>query len=65
MPPTKKRTPSKRKPRSLVVARLENISKIVFRKHYDLITEIIGNSPGIWYIKNSEGDWVKLADYTG
>jgi len=38
----------KRNPRSLVVQKLENVSKDVFRKHYDLITKLVGSSPGIY-----------------
>ncbi len=43
-----KRKKSNSKPRSLVIKRLENVSKDVFRKHYDLITELVGNSHGIY-----------------
>jgi hypothetical protein len=38
----------KRNPRSLVIQKLENVSKEVFRKHYDLITRLVGSSPGIY-----------------
>lgn len=41
----KKRTKSTR---SLVVQRLERVSKDVFRKHFSMITELIGGSPGIY-----------------
>lgn len=34
--------------RSLVVNRLENVSKEAFRKYYGLITELVGNSPGVY-----------------
>ena len=34
--------------RPLVVNRLENVSKDIFRKYYDLITELVGDSPGIY-----------------
>jgi Restriction Enzyme Adenine Methylase Associated len=34
--------------RPLVVNRLENVSKDVFKKYYPLITELVGNSPGIY-----------------
>jgi len=37
-----------KKPRSLVVHRLENISKTLFKKYYNLITDLIGSSPGIY-----------------
>ncbi len=39
---------SKRSPRSLVTQKLENVSKDLFRNHYDLVTELIGTSPGIY-----------------
>ena len=38
----------KKNPRSLVVKRLENVSKDVFRKYYGLITDLVGSSPGIY-----------------
>jgi arsenate reductase-like glutaredoxin family protein len=38
----------KRGVRSLVVSRLENVSKDVFRKYYSSITDLIGNSYGIY-----------------
>ena len=38
----------KRTPRSLVTQRLERVSKDVFRKHFSLITELVGSSPGIY-----------------
>lgn len=34
--------------RSLVLHRLENISKEIFKRYYSLITELIGSSPGIY-----------------
>ncbi len=34
--------------RPLVVNRLENVSKDVFKKYYPLITELVGDSPGIY-----------------
>lgn len=34
--------------RPLVLDRLENVSKDVFKKYYPLITELVGNSPGIY-----------------
>ena len=43
---TKKST--KRGVRNLVVSRLENVSKDVFRKYFGSITELIGNSHGIY-----------------
>lgn len=39
---TKKRT------RSLVIGRLENVSKELFRRHYRLITDLVGSSPGVY-----------------
>jgi len=38
----------KRTPRTLVVQKLENVSKEAFRTHYDLITQLVGTSPGIY-----------------
>ena len=38
----------KRSSRGLVVHRLENVSKVVFRKHYNLITALVGSSPGVY-----------------
>ena len=37
-----------RKPRDLFSNRLEKVSKDIFKKHYPLITELIGDSPGIY-----------------
>lgn len=34
--------------RPLVLNRLENVSKDVFKKYYPLITELVGDSPGIY-----------------
>ncbi len=39
---------SNSKPRSLVTKKLENVSKELFRKHYDLITDLVSNSHGIY-----------------
>lgn len=44
---TRKRA-RKRNPRTLVVQKLENVSKEAFRKHYDLITKLVGTSLGIY-----------------
>lgn len=43
-------TNAKKSPSShpLVLDRLENVSKDVFKKYYPLITELVGNSPGIY-----------------
>ena len=35
-------------PRSLVVNRIEKVSKDMFRRYFGLITELVGNSPGIY-----------------
>lgn len=34
--------------RSLVINRLENVSKDVFKQYFPLITELVGDSPGIY-----------------
>lgn len=39
---------SSRKTRSLVTKKLERVSKDVFRKYFQLITDLVGNSPGIY-----------------
>lgn len=44
----KKKKIKKRTSRSLVVQRLENVSKALFRRYYGLITELVGSSPGIY-----------------
>jgi hypothetical protein len=41
-------TPNTSNRRTLVVNRLEMGSKDVFRQHYGLITELIGDSPGVY-----------------
>jgi hypothetical protein len=48
MKPRKRRTPKRTGPRALVVNRLENVSKDVFKQYYALITELVGDSPGIY-----------------
>ena len=48
MPLVKKKTKKKRTARSLVTNRLENVSKDVFKTYYPLITELVGDSPGIY-----------------
>ncbi len=35
-------------PRTLVVKKLENVSKLIFRNYYKQITDLIGNSHGIY-----------------
>lgn len=37
-----------RQARPLVINRLENVSKDVFKQYYPLITELVGDSPGIY-----------------
>ncbi|VVB54961.1 UvrABC system protein C [uncultured archaeon] len=44
----------KRKSRSLVVDQLENLSKRWFTTHYNLITEAIGDSPGIYALYDGD-----------
>jgi hypothetical protein len=46
--PRKRRTPKRVGTRALVVNRLENVSKDVFKQYYALITELVGDSPGIY-----------------
>lgn len=38
----------RQKSTSLVLKKLERVSKEVFKQHYELITELVGNSPGIY-----------------
>ncbi|HWT01576.1 MAG TPA: GIY-YIG nuclease family protein [Pyrinomonadaceae bacterium] len=44
----KRKLNSQPEPRSLVINRLEKVSKDLFRKYFSLITELVGNSPGIY-----------------
>lgn len=44
----RKKKVSKKGSRSLVLRRLEYVSKILFRRHFKLITDLVGNSPGIY-----------------
>lgn len=46
---------NKTKTRGLVIERLENVSKDVFRKYYALIKDIIGDSPGVYALYDSNG----------
>ncbi len=39
---------------SLVVQKLENISKSIFRNYYPQITELIGNSHGIYALYDGD-----------
>ena len=41
-------------PRSLVVNRLERVSKDLFRKYYELITELVSKSPGIYALYDDD-----------
>lgn len=38
----------RQKSTSLVLKKLERVSKEVFKQHYELITQLVGNSPGIY-----------------
>lgn len=42
------RIAQKHNARSLVTKRLERVSKDVFKRYFNLITELVGNSPGIY-----------------
>lgn len=44
----------KKVPRSLVINRLEKVSKDLFRRHYELITELVSTSPGIYALYDSD-----------
>lgn len=48
MPTTANKTTKPRGVRSLVTSRLENVSKEVFKQYYPIITELVGDSPGIY-----------------
>lgn len=43
-----------RKPRDLLSNRLEMISKDIFKRHFPLITELIGDSPGIYALYDGD-----------
>jgi len=50
-------SPRKRKPRSardLLSNRLEKVSKDVFKVHYPLITQLVGDSPGIYALYDGD-----------
>lgn len=50
-------SPPKRKPRSardLLSNRLEKVSKDVFKTHYPLITQLVGDSPGIYALYDGD-----------
>ncbi len=40
--------PNKKVSRGMIIDRLENVSKTLFKKHYSLITDLIGNSSGVY-----------------
>lgn len=44
----KNRQTGKHSARRLVLKRLENVSKLLFKRYSGLITELIGNSPGVY-----------------
>lgn len=44
----KRKSEVPQEPRSLVINRVEKVSKDLFRKYFSLITELVGNSPGIY-----------------
>ena len=46
---------NKTKTRELVIERLENVSKDVFRKYYPSIKDLIGDSPGVYALYDSNG----------
>src|SRR3990167_6100437 len=48
MKPRQQRKSKQRQTRPLVINRLENVSKDVFKQYYPLITELVGDSPGIY-----------------
>lgn len=54
-------TTTSRGARPLVVDRLENVSKDIFRQYYDQITELVGDSPGIYALY----DGLNLYYYVG
>src|SRR6266498_2132016 len=41
-----------KQPRSLVANRLEGVSKDVFKKYFQMITNLIGSSPGVYALYN-------------
>jgi len=44
----------KKVPRSLVINRLEKVSKDLFRRYYELITELVSTSPGVYALYDSD-----------
>jgi GIY-YIG catalytic domain len=40
--------------RSLVINRLERVSKDLFRKYYELITELVSTSPGVYALYDDD-----------
>ena len=53
MPPVQKNVTKQRTTQSLVTNRLENVSKDVFKQYYPVITELVGDSPGIYALYDS------------
>ncbi|NQT45881.1 MAG: DUF2924 domain-containing protein [Candidatus Omnitrophica bacterium] len=45
----------KRKKKSLILERLENVSKRVFKEHSELITGLVGTSPGVYALYDDMG----------
>lgn len=41
-------------PRTLVINRLEKVSKDLFRKYYELITELVSTSPGVYALYDGD-----------
>ena len=52
---TKTKQSIKKHPKSILSHRLENLSKELFKNHYNLITDLIGSTPGVYALyDNSE-----------
>ncbi len=45
----------KRKKKSIIIHHLENVSKDVFKRHSELITDLIGRSPGVYALYDDIG----------
>jgi hypothetical protein len=45
---------AKRQKKPLATSKLEMVSKEAFRQHYDLITKLIGNSPGVYALYDND-----------
>lgn len=50
----KKKKAKKKSSRGLVIQRLENLSKALFKDHYKLITKLVGSSPGVYALYDGE-----------